>query len=260
MSPAEQRELSSVGNALRLLEVLAGRRDAGVSELARELRVSKPTADRLLRTLVAAQFAEQHPVTRRYRLSSKIVALADGVRARLTVVEAARPHLVALADELHETIHLGALSGGSVVYLETVGAGEIFRIEVPPGTLLPAYATGVGKAVLAFSPPERISAYLDRFAPQAFTSSTVVDAAGLRSALAVIRDRGYAEDAGEILEEVRCVAVPIVDSSGYAAAAVSVSMPRSRFVTKRDLALARLLDAAARIAASTPDGAEHAAA
>lgn len=244
----DRRELSSVANALRLLELLAAQRDAGVSELARALELTKPTVDRLLRTLIAAGFALQDSATKRYRLSSKIVAIADRVRSRMGIIAVARPHLEALAEDLAETVNLGELSGTSVVYLDTITSGDTFRIEVRPGSILPAYATGVGKAVLAFSPPARIDAYLAEMPRESYTAATLNDPRKLDATLRRIRRDGYAFDRGEIMDDVRCVAAPILGADGYAVAAVSVEMPRSRFAAKRDRARRLVLEAAQRIA------------
>jgi len=227
------RSLGSVANALRLIEVLARSPHVGVSELARALDLSKASIDRLLTTLTRAGFAEQDPHTRRYRLTVKIVALADGVRSRIGVVEVARPHLAALADQVREGVNLGILREDALVYLETIPSTHTFKIEARPGVTLPAYCTGAGKALLAFSRPPAIEAYLARLAPVAHTPNTLTSTALLRDELTAIQREGFAEDRGELLEEAWCVAAPVLDADGFAVAAVSITAPRSRYAAKR---------------------------
>ena len=247
----EQRELGSVGNALRLLEALSTMSEAGVSELSRLLGLSKPAIDRLLTTLMGSGYAEQDPDTRKYRLTIKVVAIADAVRSRITLRQLARPYLVGLAERTRETVNLGVYSDGSVMYLDKIPSQDVFRIEIRPGTMLPAYCTALGKAMLAHMPEDRVAAYLERLNAVSYTALTTVDAPRIRAELAEVRRLGYAVDEGEILPDVCCVATPILDRGGEAIAAVSVTMPASRFAEKRDETVRLVMDATQRIEAST---------
>lgn len=226
------RGLGSVANALRLIEALATTAEAGVSELARELQLSKPSVDRLLTTLVSAGFVEQNNATRKYRLTVKLVSLADSVRPRIRFIDIARPYLVELSEQFHETVNLGVLSGEAILYADTIPSSQMFRIDVRPGSRLPAYCTAMGKAILAFSEPAKTAAYLRSFTPIAYTPHTVPNVATLREQFAEIMRTGYAIDNGEILEEACCIAAPVLDSSGHAIASVSITAPRSSFHKK----------------------------
>ncbi|NIH79100.1 IclR family transcriptional regulator [Amycolatopsis viridis] len=226
------RGLGSVANALRLIEALAATPEAGVSELARELGLTKPSVDRLLTTMVSAGFVEQNGETRKYRLTVKLVSLADSVRPRIRFIDIARPYLVELSERFHETVNLGVLSGDSILYADTIPSSQMFRIDVRAGSRLPAYCTAMGKAILAFSDPTTVAAYLRDFTPMAYTRFTTPNAATLREQLAEVRRSGYALDEGEILEEVCCIAAPILDADGHAVASVSITAPRSTFHKK----------------------------
>jgi IclR family KDG regulon transcriptional repressor len=245
--PRERRELNSVGNALCLLETLAPLPDAGISELSRAMDLAKPTVDRLLVTLVAAGFAEQDRRSRRYRLTHKLLGLADGVRARATLLEVARPYVIELAEQLAETINLGILSDSSVVYLETVASSEVFRVEPRPGTILPAYCTALGKAMLAHLPAERLDAVLAQTSFDRRTPNTITSEQALRDAVAAARRDGYATDNGEVSEDVHCIAVAILDANALALAAVSAAVPRTRFLERRELLIDELQRSAGRI-------------
>jgi DNA-binding IclR family transcriptional regulator len=229
-----ERGVGSLANALRLVEVMAGEPASGISELARELGVSKATVDRLLGTLVRAGYAERDADTRKYRLTVKIVALAERVRSRIGLVEIARPRLRALAADLGEAANLGVVRGQDLVYLETVPSSHVFQIEARPGVSLAAYSTGAGKAILAFSRPDIVDAYLRGVRPVAYTPSTLTSVEDIRRELDAVRAAGVAEDRGELLEEAWCLAAPIPGPDGWAAAAVSVTAPRSRYAVKRE--------------------------
>jgi DNA-binding IclR family transcriptional regulator len=230
-----------------MLEVLAGTPDAGVSELARELQISKASVDRLLTTLGSAGFVEQDPHTRRYSLSLKIAVLGEAVRSRNGIVELARPRLRELSEQVNEGVNLGVFMDGALVYADIIPSTRIFRIEARPGTALPAYCTGAGKTLLAFMAPEDLDAYLAALVPTQHTPTTLTTTASIREELAQIRRSGYAVDRGEMLEEAWCVAAPVLGRNGLALAAVSITAPRSQFEAKKDELIAAVTSAAREI-------------
>lgn len=239
-----RRELGSVANALRLVELLARTTDAGVTDLARQLGISKASVDRLLTTLVSAGFVEQDPQSRRYRLSLKIVLIAEAVRGRIGIVDVARPRLLALSDEVQEAVNLGVLVDGALVFAEMIPSTHVFRFEPRPGTALPAYCTSAGKTLLAFVTAAKLDRYLATVVPARHTSATLTTVARIRAELEEIRRVGYALDRGELIEEAWCVAAPVLGGDGLAVAAVSVTMPRSHFELKRESVIAAVTVAA----------------
>ncbi len=240
-------ELSSVANSLRLLEELAAVPEAGVSALARQLEVSKSTVDRLLRTLAGRGFVEQNPDNRRYRLTFKIAVLAEGVRSRTGIVEIARPFLKELDDRLQEGANLGVLVEGSLVYADSINSPQMFRIAARPGTTLPAYCTGGGKALLAFLPPAELDRYLEGLVLERHTANTLTTVPALKAALEEIRGKGFSLDRGELLEEAFCAAAPVLDAKGAGIAAISVTATQSRFEPKRERIIEAVRTAAAQM-------------
>src|SRR4051812_12452350 len=122
------RPVASVARALALLDELGAAPDGlGVNELARRIGVNASTASRLLATLEAGRMVERAPGGP-YRLGLRLVALADGVLARLDVRELARPRLRALVEATGETATLsvpGASEAGTggFVAAESRGVG-----------------------------------------------------------------------------------------------------------------------------------------
>lgn len=244
-----EREIASVANAMRLIEEM-GRRDyAGVTDLSRSLSLSKPSVDRLLSTLMISGFVEQNPDTKKYRLGMKLVAISDSIRPRTSLIEVARPHLAVLSRRFAETVNLGTLVGGSVIYADTIPSQRPFRIELKAGTMLPAHNTGVGKAILAFRPNWEVERYIAENEFEVLTPRSTASADMLRERLALTRERGYAVDDGEILEEACCASAPVLDAEGLAIAAVSVTAPRSTFYRIFDDAVAAIVHAGSRISA-----------
>jgi DNA-binding IclR family transcriptional regulator len=102
------------------------------------------------------------------------------------------------------------------------------------GSRAPAHCTGVGKALLAFQPPEIVQQVIDNGLTR-YTEHTIIDGEALKAELALIRQKGYALDDEEIEVGLRCVAAPIRDHSGHVAAAISVAAPVQRMSKKNVL-------------------------
>jgi IclR family acetate operon transcriptional repressor len=132
--------------------------------------------------------------------------------------------------ELHRAtglvVHLAVLDGPDVVYLDKVGDSPLAPIPTRVGGRQPAHCTAVGKAVLAELPDDVVGQLLARSGMRPQTEHTIVDPAVFQRELAVIRDRGYAEDDGEQEIGVRCVAVTVPGAP--ARAAISISGPATR--------------------------------
>jgi DNA-binding IclR family transcriptional regulator len=224
--------LNSAANALRALEHLVECEEAGVSEIARHLGVTVGTGHRILVTLVETGFAEQNPDTRRYRPSGKVLSLAQKMRSGVDVRDRVHLHLVELMQEVRESVHLGVLDGGAVRYVDKVPSDQPFSVEFKVGSRLPAHCTALGRALLAFDDDADIAASLK------VDSLRTHDIAApsrqkLTKALRIVRSDGVAEDGGEFLPDIRCVAAPIRGASGSVIAAIDIAAPRSRFERER---------------------------
>lgn len=233
---ARRPKLSSVSNSLAVMEYLVEAGDAGVSEVGRQVGVSAGTSYRLLATLVAAGWAEQDATTKKYRPSPKVAMLAQRVRGRLSAREIAHTYLVELAAKVDETANIAILSDASVLYVDKVTSAQPFGIEARIGSRLPAYCTALGKVLLSHLDRTAIVAYMERLARLRREGARPVPPAigALRTELREAKAAGYAFDHGEYLPDVFCVAAPVKGLDGNVVAAMSVSVPRSRFADRRD--------------------------
>ena len=227
--------LSSATNALRALEYLVNHGEAGVSELGRALGVTPGTAHRLVSTLVAEGFAEQNGNNRKYRPGTKVLRLGEQVRGRQDVREIAHDYLVRLADSMRETVNLGVLRDHKIVYIDKVLSDQPFGIEAKVGSRVPAFCTAMGRAILASIDERSLERYMvamEQGAAGDETHQAPTRAALLRELTAVKR-HGFADDKGDYLPDVFCVAAPITDAELQPIAALSLSVPRSRFRANR---------------------------
>ncbi len=231
--------LSSVDNALRLVQMLRDLGELRVKDAATELGVSSSTVHRLMSMLVFRGFAIQDE-SRAYRPGPAIgVQAVDAPTAR-QVQEAARPHLHALRDEIGESSNLMILTGTEVRFLLTAEATGSLHAHDRHGFVLPAHRSSGGRAILATLESATVGAlYADEL------DETELNA--LLGEVALVRARGYASSADEAERGIASVAAPI---RGGALAAVSLAAPTAASRTiMSDSAIERLLVASERIAA-----------
>jgi IclR family transcriptional regulator, KDG regulon repressor len=238
--------LNSAANSLRALECLVERGDVGVSEIARHLDVTVGTGHRILVTLVEVGFAEQNPDTRRYRPSGKILSLAQQMRSRVSVRDRVHLHLVELVQVVRESVHLAVLDEGLVLYVDKVASDQPFGFEFRVGSRLPVHCTALGKALIAFDDAIDLDAII-KANEDADHVTAPVDRNRLVRSLRTTRTEGVAEDRGQFLPDVRCVAAPIFGRSGRVVAAVDIAAPRSRFERARPQLRTEVRSSAERI-------------
>lgn len=227
--------LSSVANSLRVLVTLVKHGEIGVSDIGRELDLTGGTVFRLLSTLVEAGFAEQNPENRKYRPGPQVLELANVIRSRTSFIEVAHSELEALMNQSAETVNLGVLRGDNVVYVDrVVGTQHQLVMEVRIGSAIPAFCSAMGKSLLAFADPAVRDDYLRRLPGMSpAEGSKLPSSDALAAELVAVTAVGHSEDKGEFSPDIACVAAPVLDASGRAVAAVSVSGPRHRVETRR---------------------------
>lgn len=209
-----------------------GARGLSLAESSAILGYSKATTHRILRTLTARGFLRCDDERRLFTLGVTNLRLGMDFLEQLDIRREALPLLRELASESGETVHLGVLQGGDVVYIEKVESPQAVRMFSRVGHTMPASSTGVGKAILAFLPEAELEAALPERLEQR-TESTITDHAALREHLAAVRERGYSTDDVENEEGIRCVGAPLFDHTGAVCAAISIAGPANRLTPER---------------------------
>lgn len=240
--------LSSVTNALRVVDLLGERGESGVSEIARDLNLTTATAHRLVQTLTQCGYVDRDPKTRRYTLGPRMLLLARQASSRIGIVELIHPVLEDLASVTSETVNLATYHNGEIIYLDKIDSSEIFRVVVQVGSRLPAFCTALGRALLAHRDASDVSRYLHASKFAAMTPETITDPARLAEEIGYVRKNGFAIDYGEVTTDVMCAAAPVV-ANGKAAVALSVTAPRSRFENRQEAIVEAVLEAARRASA-----------
>lgn len=222
---------SVLGRTMALLTAFRpGDAELTLAELSRRTGIPKPTAHRLLAELSTWNVVERTPDG--IRLGMGLFELGQLAPLQRGLHEAAAPFLADLFEATHETVHLAVPDGIDVVYVQKLPGRRGPKVDSRVGGRMPAYCTGVGKALLAFAPPERLAAVLDAGLARR-TPRTVVAPGLLHRELARIRRDGVAEEHEESTVGIACVAAPVLDGSGHAVAAISITGWAHRLDTGR---------------------------
>src|SRR6266404_8327102 len=213
--PAAARyTVDAAAKALELLSVFSFREPRlSLAELAARTGIPRATAFRLLSTLEQSGFlAKVHGA---YQLGIKCFVLGNIVAGGLDLRETAHPHLVALRDSTRETTQIAILDHWQVVYLERVLSPlPVGFMRARAGAILPAYCTGLGKALLAFALEQDVAGWAATQRFPALTPRTITSAKRLMKDLRGIRERGYGLDLEEREKGVSCIAAPVRNHTG----------------------------------------------
>jgi DNA-binding IclR family transcriptional regulator len=235
--------VQSVDRALSILELLARDGEAGVTEIANELKVHKSTAFRLLATLEAHRLVEQDGDRGRYRLGVGNLRLAGATTARLDLVTEARPVCRQLAADTGETVNITVRSETSALYLDQVAGSSALQSHNWVGQHIPLHATSNGKVLLSELTEPELKAAL-RELPR-FTDTTITTRPRFRDELATVRADGYALAVDELEVGLTAAAAPIRSAHGDIIASMSISGPTFRLDDDRLAETVPLLVAAA---------------
>jgi DNA-binding IclR family transcriptional regulator len=234
--------IESVDNALRILQALRDSGQVRVSEAAAELGIARSTAHRLLAMLVYRDFAVQAE-DRSYRPGPALSAGPLRGEPAQRLRQLMRPHMEALCDQVEETINLVVRLGTQTRFLHTVESARLPRVGDRQGTVLPAWQTSGGKALLAELPDAQLSALLRDGGGRRPEGMTDAGRRALVSELRLVRDQGYAENIEESESGVCAIGMCLRDSAGDAVAALSVSAPSARYTPGRSRVFLRELRA-----------------
>jgi IclR family transcriptional regulator, acetate operon repressor len=231
--------IESVDNALRILQTLRDSGQVRVSDVAAELGIARSTAHRLLAMLVYRDFAVQAE-DRSYRPGPAVSAEPLRGEPAQRLRQVMRPHMEALRDQVAETINLVVRLGIQTRFLHTVESVQLLRVGDRQGTILPAWKTSGGKALLAELPDAQLTALLRGANGRPPEGMTAADRRVLVSELRLIRDQGYAENIEESESGVCAIGMCVRDTGGPVAA-LSVSAPSVRYTQDRSRVFLREL-------------------
>jgi DNA-binding IclR family transcriptional regulator len=238
------RDTNKSTTALRAFSVLetVARDSAPLSaaEISRRIGLDRVTCYRMLKTIEEAGYLVRDTETKTFRMSRRVVSLAKHLLAededRLLVSQT----LKRISAESAETAHYSELDRDSAILTQRSRGTQLVAVDFQIGERSALHTTSVGKAILAFQPPDFIKAYLKKPLLQK-TPYTITEPAALERELEMVRATGIAYDHYELALGMKCVAVPTWETNGTVRAGISISGPDSRFTEAKLKDLGRLL-------------------
>jgi IclR family transcriptional regulator, pca regulon regulatory protein len=204
----------------------AEHRELALSDVARVTGLTRAAARRFLLTL--AQLGYVSVSEGRFSLRPRVLELGYAYLSGLSLPEAAQPHMEKLVAKVNESSSISVLDDTDIVYVVRVPTRRIMSITLSVGTRLPAFATSMGRVLLADLPEDERRERLQRIELRPLTEHTVTEIDELLAGLEKVGEQGYAMVDQELEEGLRSLAVPIRSASGAAIAALNVSVHASR--------------------------------
>jgi len=234
--------------AFGLLEATAGVAEGrALAELAAEVGLTKPTTHRILKTLVALGYVERCRAGV-YRQTGRLRQLVTGRDDRL-LLALADPILRELYNSTHETVNLGVLRHGRILYLHVMESTRALRRVASHETVDPIYCTALGRAIVSQLPIEQRKFHLRDAKREKRTPHTVIDMDELLLILDRAKQDGYAIERDQTDVGVTCIGAPVFDNRGVVAA-ISLSAPSVRLTDGEE---PKLIDAVRRAAGKLTD-------
>ncbi len=193
-----------------------------LTEVARRADLNRATARRFLYTLVTLGYVRTDG--REFSLTPRVLQLGYAFLSGMPLPEVAEPHLKDLSAQVGESTSASVLDGDSIVYVARVSTRRIMTVAINVGTRFPAYATSMGRVLLASLPSHQLDDYLERVPLEPLTVRTVTSAERLREELDRVRQQGWAIVDQELEAGLRSIAAPITGRGGTVVAALNVSM------------------------------------
>jgi len=210
--------------SLSVLEILLKKGSSmNMIEISEKLGFYPSTIHRILDTLKHWGYVEQNSHTQKYQLGLKALELGMVKLHQMDLVREATPYLKELVNQCNETVHLGVLEEGEVLYLAKEESSQTIRMISYVGKRAPLHCTALGKVLLAYLSTEERKKILGGKVLPRLTENTITDKKELEKELNKIQKQGFALDDEENEKDVCCIAAPIKNYQGKTIAAISIS-------------------------------------
>lgn len=228
----KQGPVKTIDTTLEIINVVKEHDGIRPGEVADELDLPKSTVSDHVVTLRRNQYLKKRG--NEYHVGLKFLELGDRARNRHQTYEVSQKKINKLAKQTGELVHLSVEENGRGVIIYEREGSEAVSLDTYVGRRVHLHCTGLGKAMLAHMPHERVETILDEHGTPRITSETITDRDELLEQLEAVRERGYAVSRGERIPELGSIAAPIVDSrKNRVHGAISVCIPTTRMEQSR---------------------------
>lgn len=233
----EKQKVPALKRIMHILDLLEARGACPAAEIIEALALPKSTVYVLLEELQKEGLVRRNDAGH-WQLWLRLIALGNAASANLDIRDVARKSLFSLMEETGLLCHLGIMDGKAAYYILKVESRGTISVRTHEGKRLSLNRSGLGKCLLAWQTQEVREQIVRSLEYPAVTATTITSAEALLAELTCIRDRGWAFDDGEDVEDVRCVAAPVFGADKTLVAAVSVVGARQQIAKENAPALA----------------------
>lgn len=226
---ADSHVTGSLAKSVDVLErIMASSQAPSAAELTDELKLPRPTTNRIIANLVNLGLLARDPKQRQLIEGERLLNLALNVLERAAQRGPRHQILRELSHQTRETTNVGIIAHGQIRYVDRVESQWPLSLRLEPGSTVPLHCTAIGKLLLGLMPVEQREKYLKTLKLTPFTPSTLTDPAALRAELDDISRCGFSLDREEYLSGVVGLAVPIPNGRSAPVLALAIAAPSAR--------------------------------
>jgi DNA-binding IclR family transcriptional regulator len=213
---ANKYQAPIVTKAFRILSAVADTTDGmGISEISRNLDISKSTVHGITSALEGQGALIKNPASKRFNIGYALIELGKKAYSRVNLKEIARPFIEELMNTCQESVFLGIKNRNNVIIIDAVESSKDYKITSPVGTVIPLLAGAVGKVFMSEMNKKEVRDFLDAEGLTRFTEKTIINKDDYFNELSFVKTHGYAVDNEEYLPGVRAVAAPVKGNGLY---------------------------------------------
>jgi DNA-binding IclR family transcriptional regulator len=228
--------IRSIERALKILELVQGADELGITEIATRLSLPKGTTHGVVKTLEKHGYLEQNLQTRKYRCGPTLIQMGLAVVSRLDLRRLSQQKAQRLSEKFNQVAYVTILVRDMCMVVAYHAPNRFFVLLPQTGSSFPAYSTAMGKVLLAALPPAQFDEIFQNMELQRFTAYTITDKEALKERLREVSKRGYDVTHQESVIGLSCVAAPIRNHTGKVVASISIAAPTTYLGNDKRLA------------------------
>lgn len=220
---------SAIERAFSVLECFGQqRKPLRLADVVNELDLPKQTVHRMIKQLEELGLLERDIHPEKFHLGPRIRKLGISTIVSLNQSLSTRALLEELGSKFKETVNIGVLDQGEVIYIDRVECDWPLRVQLAPGSRVKSHCTAIGKLLLAYLPDSILEVTVQNMKLEPYTNKTIIEPELLLTEFKKIREQGYAENVGEDIIGLVALAVPIFDQNNNVIAGLAVHAPDAR--------------------------------
>lgn len=246
--PSLSGSIQSLKKAAAILDLFtADEKYFGISDMARILKLPKPTVQSLVRTLEEIGYLEKDMASSKYMLGPLLFQLGMKYMTNMDVASMARIWLDRLSAQFRESASVGMFIGGKVMIVTCSEPENRYMVFPQVGSVIPLHASGIGKVLFAFMEEEKRSRILENCSFTKLTDRTIGTLKGYLAEIEKVREQGIGFDLQESVIGLSCISGPVFNNRGQCIAAISVSGNSFNIEKNRDEIISGVLHACSQM-------------